>query len=327
MIDFHSLGAILSLPGKKFLYLRLQEAKDLTEHALSLYSFNTKKAHHYQVIRAEELTSFPTESPLSIHWQKAKKSHFEEDFHYFHNNILSGKMEKAVPYAVCSSQENVDYENSLSYVVAKFLKNYSGAHFYAFWDPKNHYFIAGESPEILFERQGQSISTHALAATNHQNKNSDLLQDAKEQKEHAYVVKDLTNRLQQVGKVDIADTKTTKAGNLEHLSTNITCQLRSEISSEELVHLLHPSPALGTYPREALPIMIERYPDTDRHFFGCPILYRRQDYSKAIVAIRNLQFFEQQLHLFTGCGIVQESELNSEWQEILAKQEAVLDKI
>ena len=71
-------------------------------------------------------------------------------------------------------------------------------------------------------------------------------------------------------------------------------------------------------------ILSERYPDSYRNHFGAPLALIEEDKQRAIVCIRNVQFQAGRLEVFAGYGQVDESNMQSEWQEVLAKQESVI---
>ena len=95
---------------------------------------------------------------------------------------------------------------------------------------------------------------------------------------------------------------------------------------EEIVQALHPTPALGAHPRE-----VGRYwlLDYQQHFdrlrFGAPVGYTDPStrISRCFVAIRNVQWQPNRMLIGAGCGIVANSDPETEWNEILLKLKAV----
>ena len=59
--------------------------------------------------------------------------------------------------------------------------------------------------------------------------------------------------------------------------------------------------------------------------FGAPFgLYQDGDF-EALVAIRMMGWYGDQFRLPSGCGVIQESRLVSEWRELALKRDAVLE--
>ena len=89
---------------------------------------------------------------------------------------------------------------------------------------------------------------------------------------------------------------------------------------------LHPTPALGVYPRgEAGSAWLAGIdPDGERGRFGAPFGLRwPSGAGRCVVAIRNLQYRAGRLDIWAGCGVVSQSRYEDEWQEVLDKMQAV----
>jgi menaquinone-specific isochorismate synthase len=111
-----------------------------------------------------------------------------------------------------------------------------------------------------------------------------------------------------------------------HLKTDLTAQWNGVTSLNDMIKKLHPTPALGSYPKvnRNLRLLNTWRDKTATHpFFGAPIGVTYGDQAKILVAIRNLIFQNDELLLHSGCGIVQQSNLQSEWNELMIKRGAV----
>ena len=90
------------------------------------------------------------------------------------------------------------------------------------------------------------------------------------------------------------------------------------------LQLFHPTSALGVSPfvkwRE-----LEKLPEQNtRKYFGAPFFVRLGDEkSLAVVALRQIQWNAEEIRIGAGGGVVQESQEELEWLEILAKIESV----
>ncbi len=189
--------------------------------------------------------------------------------------------------------------------------------------------IVGQSPEILFSVGSPgSLDTVALAGTKPLHEASLLLTDVKEIEEHRLVVEGIRDSLSVWGRVEISTVEVLKLSWLAHLMTKI--KLISDLPVRhifmDLVRDLHPTPALGVYPKnqsgqEWLKWQESRLP---RGRFGAPFGMLFPDgRAHVVVAIRNLQFSSGKVELFSGCGVVTKSSETQEWEELLLKRGAV----
>lgn len=249
---------------------------------------------------------------------------FSTDFQNLQRDMNAEKIEKAVMF-VDSKLKDLDFiEDDLFGLWSK-----SSDSLYGLFVEEDHFQYMGLSPEILFYREKNKIKTFALAGTRSLDENfseTEFLENKKERKEHQLVVKDIAERLSKLGKVELKETFVQKLKHLAHLKTEIELSLDQEISDRELVEFLHPTAALGTYPRKH---QSDWYRDYLRKrnlgVFGAPILVQTPEYSFCVVGIRCLYREENQdWFLRAGAGIVSESEAKTEFEEMKAKQLSVL---
>lgn len=109
---------------------------------------------------------------------------------------------------------------------------------------------------------------------------------------------------------------------MKHLMTPIT--LFGAVGFQQLTEALHPTPALGAYPKGAGKSWLMHYQTIlPRGRFGAPVGYWLEDRGGAHVAIRNLQWSENRMRIGAGCGVVLESEEDKEWNELNLKIESI----
>ena len=197
---------------------------------------------------------------------------------------------------------------------------------YGFWDQENGFI--GRTPELLFQSfpLDKTMTTMALAGT--WPKNADLTNDYNDPKiwnEHQIVIKDIKNQLAGLDCVRQSETEVIELKNLAHLKTHLEFQYNSVEQILDVIRDLHPTAALGIYPRDIdVNKKIQMLPlQSDRKSFGAPIGLVSQKLSHLVVGIRGVQWTKNQLQLFAGCGITKDSQIESEYQEILYKMDAV----
>jgi menaquinone-specific isochorismate synthase len=202
------------------------------------------------------------------------------------------------------------------------LEAHPGLYVFGFWDQGEG--VLGATPEVLFHLQEKKLTTMALAGTSARVDEARLLRDPKELKEHQLVVQDIKERLEKWGWVKLQETRLVEFGMLSHLQTPIEVEI-GDVGVEELVKRLHPTAALGVFPRNYGLNWMQGLPyQEQRGLFGAPIVFSiSRSESIALVAIRCLQWSENGSQIGSGCGLVAASDLQKEWQELALKRESV----
>jgi menaquinone-specific isochorismate synthase len=187
--------------------------------------------------------------------------------------------------------------------------------------------MLGATPEILLRLEGQHLETMALAGTAALTAPS-LLENPKERHEHNLVIEDIHSSLSAYGDVEVGETKEKILPTLKHLFTPIQVSLKEKVSAETLVKALHPTAALGGFPRAAAKDWLTKQPEASvRRRFGAPFGYVDGDSALFVVAIRNIQRFDEKIWLGSGCGIVTGSDPEREWEELKLKRQSVREML
>ena len=110
-----------------------------------------------------------------------------------------------------------------------------------------------------------------------------------------------------------------KLASRRHLVSRVRGTLGEGVTDAEVLRALHPTPAVGGYPRaEALEEIraLERF---DRGWYAGPVGWIGADRAEFAVGIRSGLVRRNRLALFSGAGIVAGSVPESEWAEIEQK--------
>ena len=199
-----------------------------------------------------------------------------------------------------------------------------GTFLYGFWDSQEG--MLGVTPEILFKwEEGQPISTMACAGTAPAANAEQMLQDAKLREEHRIVIEGICRELAPYGQVEVGTTAAKTFSRLAHLVTPIEMRITPPLQLEALLQALHPTPALGAYPKQVGAAWLRKYAlALPRSRYGAPVgVMLSPEQGVMYVAIRNIQWEKSTLTLTAGCGIVADSVLEQEKQEILVKMAAI----
>lgn len=188
--------------------------------------------------------------------------------------------------------------------------------------------MIGATPEMLFRSDGRGYQTMALAGTRSADRAEELLTDAKELREHRLVVDDIVRRLAPFGNVEVGVLGIFSMPRLAHLATPIRFEENGieRMSFAEMVRRLHPTAALGVSPRTEAGERWLREADrgVKRRTFGAPFGVERESRDAlAVVAIRNLQWHRTDIRLGAGAGVLPESRVERELEELRQKRDQV----
>jgi menaquinone-specific isochorismate synthase len=200
-------------------------------------------------------------------------------------------------------------------------------HFYA--EPEDGIAFLGASPERLFRRDGRSVESEAVAGTRARGVSSvedeglrdDLLHSAKDRVEHTYVSKGIREALEPLCEVlEIEDhVSEMKLARGRHLRSKVGGALEDGVTDSALLDAMHPTPAVGGYPRNEALEQIQDLEPFDRGWYAGPVGWIGQEASEFAVGIRSGLVRGRTLALFSGAGIVAGSVPEEEWAEIEQK--------
>jgi menaquinone-specific isochorismate synthase len=291
---------------------------------------------------SERLASYinsirPKEDRQEYVWKNPYLSTFTQAFSNLIAKIQADELVKAVPYVFEFSQNTMSRRQllrSLASLLIYAKKN--PAYVYGFWEQGHG--LLGATPELLFQIEGsQMIKTMACAGTVENRVDGEnllvanaFLQDPKEVHEHQLVVRGIKESLIPYGRVDIGSMQLLRLATLSHLMTEISVCLNNPVDFEHIVHALHPTPALGAFPRKAGMQWLKEYQGLiNRQRFGAPAgyVFPLQNKGLCYVAIRNVQWNKSGMYIGAGCGVVASSECESEWNEINLKLGAIKEML
>lgn len=203
-------------------------------------------------------------------------------------------------------------------------ESYPGAYVFAI-QRGTRYFV-GATPERLVCGTDGQVQTVALAgsaprgATEEEDLRlgAELLQSAKNQEEHQYVVATIREALSSLcTSVQVANPPHLRQlQNIQHLETTITGDLQAGRSILETIEDLHPTPAVGGVPRQSALEAIRSQEGMDRGWYAAPIGWvGASGNGEFAVALRSALIDGNQATLFAGCGIVADSKPESEYAE------------
>lgn len=201
----------------------------------------------------------------------------------------------------------------------------------------NHYRIAvrrraeplffSKTPEKLLHWSEGHLQTVAIAGTAHvkSEKELHLSESSKDQYEHQLVVESILESLKPFAEVvkdfpqDIL-----KLPHIVHLRTRIEAEGVERSKLGDLVESLHPTPAISGYPSKKAAEWLTKLEPPRGQYAGVLGFVSKREVELA-VTIRSGFISQQELQVTTGVGVVEESEVESEWNELDGKLMQVLE--
>jgi isochorismate synthase len=211
-------------------------------------------------------------------------------------------------------------------VFIKLIRTYPTAFTYCWFHPKIGLWM-GASPERLLKANKNKFFTTALAGTQPFLDTLEVVWETKEKEEQMFVTDFMLDNLKDLAsEVTISSPYTMKAGNLLHLKTDIEGIVNENSSLEQLVSILHPTPAVCGLPQLAAKEFILQNEDYDRDYYtGFLGELNKKGFTKQnlktdlYVNLRCMQIKNQHAHLYVGCGITEGSIPEKEWKESVNK--------
>jgi isochorismate synthase len=195
---------------------------------------------------------------------------------------------------------------------------------FSFEDPFGRHFL-GATPELLVRKRGVHAQTRALAGTVRVDSPcgpENLLKSNKDQREHAFVVRAIEDALRGVAtsvtSEDEPHLRTLR--HMVHLETSIEAALRPSVTLVQALACLHPTPAVGGFPRKQAIQFLSRHERSERGWYAGPIGWIDEEGDGEFhVALRCGVMDGRNAWAFAGAGIVEGSDADAEWSETETK--------
>lgn len=243
-------------------------------------------------------------------------------------NIRTRETDKIV--AVASSHITFDKPIDTRSVLQRLDQTYPDTTRFAF--QRDERVFVGASPERLVALRGRHVDSDGLAGTARRTGDDavvakNLLSSPKDRREHALVVDSIAAVLgPRCSALDVPDEPRVRTlRNVHHLWTPIRGVLRNETHVLDLVHDLHPTPAVAGTPRDRATAWIAEHEKTSRGWYtGAVGYFDAAGDGEFAVAIRAGLVGKYEAFLYAGAGIVEASDPPAEYAEIRAKEAPML---
>lgn len=195
--------------------------------------------------------------------------------------------------------------------------------------------FAGASPELLVRRSGGRAYSQPMAGSVARGANEadderlarQLEESAKDNAEHRLASQFVVEALRPFSrKVEARASEVVRFTNIQHLATAVTADLTDPAADAlELAAALHPTPAVGGWPRKAADSLIDELEGLERGWYAGAVgwIDARGD-GEFAVALRCGLLWEDGARLYAGVGVMPDSDPARELEETELKFKALL---
>lgn len=257
---------------------------------------------------------------VATRFDKPKKADWVTLFSKIHDKFQDNSFRKIVPArkVTVELQENLDILDFFKKVIKD--SNYN----YMIRTSENSAFM-GSSPERLLLFEDNKFQTEAIAGTRPMEKAHELLESEKDLYEHNLVVEDILEKLKPFSdKITSEKTAVIDAKNLAHLKTKISATPQSS-NIFSVIESLHPTSAVCGMPKRESINFLRETESFDRGLFASPFGVFNRKFTDIAVAIRCCHIEKTKVDLFSGVGVVPQSDPELEWLELEQKIQPYLD--
>ncbi|MGH7764870.1 MAG: isochorismate synthase, partial [Candidatus Dormibacteraceae bacterium] len=195
--------------------------------------------------------------------------------------------------------------------------------------------FAGASPELLISRSGGRASSQPMAGSVARGASEveddrlarELEKSTKDEIEHRLVSKFVVEALRPyAARVTARAPEVVRFTNIQHLATDVSAELTEPHADVlELAAALHPTPAVGGWPRDAAQRLIDELEGLERGWYAGAVgwIDGRGD-GEFAVALRCGLLWEDGARLYAGVGVMPDSDPARELEETELKFKALL---
>jgi len=236
--------------------------------------------------------------------------------------IKKGQFEKLV----VSRKEKVERgDMDIASVFRKLLYFNPMAYRYCFYHPESGLWM-GATPEQLLKVENRTLHTVALAGTQLYREGQEAVWQEKEKQEQHFVTDYIMASLQDFSNnIHTTVPYTFRAGNIVHIKTDISAELKDTASLEEIIRIIHPTPAVCGLPKDEARDFIRENEGYNREYYSGYLGEVNLDIATGkpktdlFVNLRCMKIEGNSAILFIGCGITKDSVPEKEFFETVNK--------
>jgi len=294
---------------------------DSNQHHVVVFPENSTIQKSY-LMRNLEIPLYQTEIQIPVASDEEQTKHLDK----ITQAIQIIQKEPISKLVISRKQEiTVNKFNKFAALI-KLMQRYHHSFVYLWYHPSIGTWM-GVSPELLLELKDNTLNTMALAGTLPATKDEPVSWSLKEIKEQQFVTDYIVQKIRPFSsQIQTGKTRTIFQGELAHIQTPITAQIKKE-DLPILINELHPTPAVCGLPTEKAKKIIRRIENYDRKYYTGFLGMLNKDETSLFVNLRNMKITNNKLILYIGGGITKDSIPKNEWSETVIKSKVLLNVI
>lgn len=270
-----------------------------------------------------------TERPCVV--SNRTQAEFEAMVEKSREYIRAGDIFQVVP-----SQRFSRQVNAAPFTVYRALRAINPSPYMFFLDLADFHII-GASPELLVRVEDNEVTIHPIAGTRgrgtapaeDERLAEELRNDPKERAEHVMLLdlgRNDVGRVSQPGTVQVTECmEIERYSHVMHLVSNVTGQLRSEVSPYDALRAGFPAGTVSGAPKiRAMEIISELENEQRGVYAGAVGYFSYSGNLDTAIALRTMVMKDGCAYIQAGCGIVADSNPAAEYQESMHKAGALL---
>jgi len=220
--------------------------------------------------------------------------------------------------------------------ILNLLNTYPTAFTYCFYHPKVGLWLGAFSEQLL-KKKGSLFYTMSVAGTQKIEGDKPVVWEDKEKQEQQIVTDFISDNLKNyASEIVISAPYTLKAGTVVHIKTDIQGILNTDTNLEQIVNILHPTPAVCGLPKEKARNFILEQEGYNREYYAGFLGELNKDFinlennTDFFVNLRCMKIEKNSItdlleaHIYVGGGITKDSIPQNEWQETVNKSETII---
>ena len=285
------------------------------------------------LIRPDHVEQVPLMLPQSVagignRRDERARMYYAVDFANFHSQLELGTFQKIV-LARCADEETLELTDPMQ-LFLRACQCYPRMFIALVYTERSGWWLTA-TPEILLEGNGSEWRTIALAGTMKlegeqlDGEGEALTWSVKNIQEQRIVTTYITECLERfTSDFHEEGPRTVRAANLVHLRSDFTFSLPDSSHIGDLLHALHPTPAVCGLPKqETFRFIVSNEHTPRRYYSGFMGMLGGVDDTHLYVSLRCMNIEGNHYHLYAGGGLLKDSTEQQEWQETEAKLETM----
>ena len=261
------------------------------------------------------------DSPKDIKINSTNKKSYIESVNKTISKCKKGEIDKCIISRIITEKINI---NNFFLLYQNLTNQYQHGLKYILNHPEHGMWI-GISPETLIKgNKKNGFYSHALAGS--KGLNSKKSWTEKEINEHQFVVDYIKEKINLFGETIKTSNRYEKvAGNIVHLNQDFYFRIKTDLFN--FIQQLHPTPAIAGIPLDKSLDFISKAETHSRSFYSGFIGTMKKDACNLYVNLRCGRITQNEIQLFVGGGITDNSIPNEEYLETEIKSQTLLSVI